>query len=100
MGSLVTNAEAEFLTDTLRIVRKYIQNKTLDTMQQRFDILKNELDGLVEDLAMADFIDIETPVSLSNMPMEDAVGIMNELGEKGFETIPNSGLYVRLKIVE
>ena len=58
MGSLVTNAEAEFLTDTLRIVRKYIQNKTLDTMQQRFDILKNELDGLVEDLAMADFIDI------------------------------------------
>jgi len=100
MGSLVTNAEAEFLTDTLRIIRKYIQNKTLDTMQQRFDILKNELDGLVEDLAMADFIDIETPVSLSNMPMEDAVGIMNELGEKGFETIPNSGLYVRLKIVE
>lgn len=100
MGSLVTNAEAEFLTDTLRIVRKYIQNKTLDTMQQRFDILKNELDGLVEDLAMADFIDIETPVSLSNMPMEEAVGIMNELGEKGFETIPNSGLYVRLKIVE
>jgi hypothetical protein len=100
MGSLVTNAEAEFLTDTLRIVRKYIQNKTLDTMQQRFDILKNELDGLVEDLAMADFIDIETPVSLSNMPMEEAVGIMNELGEKGFETIPNSGVYVRLKIVE
>ena len=100
MGSLVTNAEAEFLTDTLRIVRKYIQNKTLDTMQQRFDILKNELDGLVEDLAMADFIDIETPVSLSNMPMEEAVGIMNELGEKGFETIPNSGIYVRLKIVE
>jgi hypothetical protein len=100
MGSLVTNAEAEFLTDTLRIIRKYIQNKTLDTMQQRFDILKNELDGLVEDIAMADFIDIETPVSLSNMPMEDAVGIMNELGEKGFETIPNSGLYVRLKIVE
>ena len=100
MGSLVTNAEAEFLTDTLRIVRKYIQNKTLDTMQQRFEILKNELDGLVEDLAMADFIDIETPVSLSNMPMEEAVGIMNELGEKGFETIPNSGVYVRLKIVE
>ena len=100
MGSLVTNAEAEFLTDTLRIVRKYIQNKTLDTMQQRFDILKNELDGLVEDLAMADFIDIETPVSLSNMPMEEAVGILNELGEKGFETIPNSGVYVRLKIVE
>ena len=100
MGSLVTNAEAEFLTDTLRIIRKYIQNKTLDTMQQRFDILKNELDGLVEDIAMADFIDIETPVSLSNMHMEDAVGIMNELGEKGFETIPNSGLYVRLKIVE
>ena len=100
MGSLVTNAEAEFLTDTLRIVRKYSQNKTLDTMQQRFDILKNELDGLVEDLAMADFIDIETPVSLSNMPMEEAVGIMNELGEKGFETIPNSGVYVRLKIVE
>ena len=100
MVSLVTNEEAEFLTDTLRIVRKYIQNKTLDTMQQRFDILKNELDGLVEDLAMADFIDIETPVSLSNMPMEEAVGIMNELGEKGFETIPNSGVYVRLKIVE
>ena len=32
--------------------------------------------------------------------MEEAVGIMNELGEKGFETIPNSGVYVRLKIVE
>ena len=45
MGSLVSKRRSiEFLTDTLRIVRKYIQNKTLDTMQQRFEILKNELD--------------------------------------------------------
>jgi len=100
MSSLVSDAEVEFLTDTLRIVRKYIQNKTLDTMQQRFEILKNELDCLVDDLAMADFMDIETPLSLSNMPMEEAVSIMNELGNKGFETVPPNGVYVRLKIVE
>lgn len=100
MTSLVTDAEVEFLADTMRIVRKYIQNKTLDTMQQRFELLKNELDCLVEDLAMADFIDIETPLSVSNMTMEEAVGVMSELGERGFETIPPSGVYVRVKLVE
>ena len=100
MSSLVSDAEVEFLTDTMRIVRKYIQNKTLDTMQQRFEILKNELDCLVDDLAMADFMDIETPLSLNNMPIEEAVSIMNELGARGFETVPPNGIYVRLKIVE
>ena len=100
MSSLVSDAEVEFLTDTMRIVRKYIQNKTLDTMQQRFEILKNELDCLVDDLAMADFMDIETPLSLSNMPIEEAVSIMNELGARGFETVPPNGVYVRLKSVE
>ena len=100
MSSLVSNAEVEFLTDTLRIVRKYIQNKTLDTMQQRFEILKNELDCLVEDIAMADFVDIETPISLGNMPIEEAISVMDELGARGFETIPSNGVYVRLKIIE
>jgi hypothetical protein len=100
MSSCVSDAEVEFLADTMRIVRKYIQNKTLDTMQQRFEILKNELDCLVEDLAMADFIDIETPISIESLPMEDAVGVMGELGEKGFETIPPNGVYVRVKLVE
>ena len=100
MGSRVSDAEVEFLADTMRIVRKYIQNKTLDIMQHRFEILKNELDNLVEDLAMADFVDIETPISIGSLPMEDAVGVMSELGEKGFETIPPSGVYVRVKLIE
>lgn len=93
--------EINFTIDFMKLIEKYIQTKSINVMEQRFEILKNELVSLSEEMQVGSFVDLDTSISLNN-DISDNVSssIMAELGSMGFDSIPEQGVYVRLKMKE
>lgn len=96
-----SDAEIQFATEIIQVLNKYIQNKTLDIMEERFNVLRNELEYLSSEILEAQReIKLETPVSLNHeLSNNTAMCIMTELGDYEIEDIPEEGIEVCLKII-
>jgi hypothetical protein len=95
-----TATEIDFITSILKVLNEYIQNKTLNVMEARFDHLRAEIDKLVEEINSSAYIDLEQPISISCLDDETAVLIMDEIGSYGLESLGNEGISVKVRLTD
>ena len=104
-GSCVTNnieTEINFVSSILKVLNEYIENKTLNIMEQRFDNLRAEIDKLIDEIgcSSSSLIDIEQPISLSSLDDITCMSIMDELGSYGLEMLGDEGVYVKVRLTD
>jgi len=94
--------EINFVSSILRVLNEYIENKTLNIMEQRFDNLRCEIDKLIDEIgcSSSSIIDIEQPISISSLDDVTAISIMDELGSYGLEMLGDEGVYVKLRLTD
>lgn len=95
-----TKTEIDFITSILKVLNQYIQNKTLNVMEARFDNLRAEIDKLEEEINSSSYISLEQPISISCLDDETAVLVMDEIGSFGLESLGDEGIYVKVKLTD
>ena len=94
--------EINFVSSILRVLNEYIENKTLNIMEQRFDNLRSEIDKLIDEIGCSSstIIDIVQPISISSLDDVTAMSIMDEVGSYGLEMLGDEGVYVKLRLTD
>jgi|APSaa5957512493_1039668.scaffolds.fasta_scaffold138202_1 hypothetical protein len=94
--------EINFVSSILRVLNEYIENKTLNIMEQRFDNLRSEIDKLIDEIgcSSSSIIDIVQPISISSLDDVTAMSIMDEVGSYGLEMLGDEGVYVKLRLTD
>ena len=105
MDNCVANnieTEINFVSSILRVLNEYIENKTLNIMEQRFDNLRSEIDKLIDEIgcSSSSVVDIVQPISISSLDDTTAMTIMDELGSYGLEMLGDEGIYVKLRLTD
>ena len=105
MDNCVANnieTEINFVSSILRVLNEYIENKTLNIMEQRFDNLRGEIDKLIDEIgcSSSSIVDIVQPISISSLDDTTAMTIMDELGSYGLEMLGDEGIYVKLRLTD
>lgn len=95
-----TTTEIDFITSILKVLNEYIENKTLNVMEARFNNLRAEIDKLVEEINCSTYIDLEQPISISCLDDETAVLVMDELGSFGLESLGEEGICVKVRLTD
>ena len=94
--------EINFVSSILRVLNEYIENKTLNIMEHRFDNLRSEIDKLIDEIgcSSSSIIDIVQPISISSLDDVTAMSIMDEVGSYGLEMLGDEGVYVKLRLTD
>lgn len=76
--------EITFAEEFIALVNKYVQSKTIDILDKRYDILRNEIDNLAKDIREQEEFKItklDTPISLSELSPDTSSQILMEIGD-------------------